>query len=67
MAKYEVTIKESKGTCDTALFKKMAKNGDITAVSIKEIINKVVNITGYASCHISWQCLYIVPHALCNS
>lgn len=55
MAKYEVTIKESKGTCDTALFKKMAKNGDITAVSIKEIINKVVNITGYASCHISTE------------
>lgn len=53
MAKYEVTIKECEGTCNSNLFKKMAKNGDITAVSIKELIGKIVNITGFASCHIT--------------
>ena len=29
--KYEVTVNEKKGTCDNALFEKMAKKGDLTA------------------------------------
>ena len=50
--KYEVEIKEKKGTCDTTLFEKMAKNGDITATKVSELIGVEVKITGYAKCTI---------------
>lgn len=52
MGKYEVTIKEATKSCDTELFKKMAKKGDISASKIDSFIDKVVKITGYAKCHI---------------
>lgn len=51
--KYEVEIKEKKGTCDTTLFEKMAKNGDITATKVSELIGVEVKITGYAKCTIT--------------
>ena len=50
--KYEVTVKEKKGTCDNALFEKMAKKGDLTAIKLSEIVGVEVKITGYAKCHI---------------
>lgn len=50
--KYEVTILEKKGTCDNSLFEKMAKNGDITAIKISELLGTEVKITGYAKCKI---------------
>ena len=50
--KYEVTIKEVKGTCDSSLFKKMVQNGDITAEKINDVVGKIVKIDGYADCHI---------------
>lgn len=50
--KYEVTIKEACGTCESSLFKKMAQKGDITSVKVQDMLGKVVNITGYAVCHI---------------
>lgn len=50
--KYEVTVKEKKGTCDNALFEKMAKKGDLTAVKLSELLGIEVKITGYAKCHI---------------
>ena len=50
--KYEVTIKEVKGTCDSSLFKKMVQNGDITAERINDVVGKIVKIDGYADCHI---------------
>lgn len=50
--KYEVTIKESKGSCESPLFEKMAKNGDITSRRIKDVIGKIAKITGYAVCNI---------------
>lgn len=50
--KNEVTIKEAKGSCDSNLFKKMVQKGDITSVKVQDMIGKVVNITGYAVCHI---------------
>lgn len=50
--KYEVIIKEACGSCDSNLFKKMAQKGDITSVKVQDMIGKVVNITGYALCHI---------------
>ena len=52
MKKYELTIKDAKGSCDTELFKKMAKKGDISASKIDEFVNHVVKITGWASAHI---------------
>lgn len=51
--KYEVTIKEAYGSCDSNLFKKMAQKGDITSVKVQDMVGKVVNITGYAICHIT--------------
>lgn len=50
--KYEVTIKEVKGSCDSSLFKKMVQNGDITAEKISDVVGKIVKIDGYADCHI---------------
>ena len=50
--KYEVTVNEKKGTCDNALFEKMAKKGDIIAIKLSELLDVEVKITGYAKCHI---------------
>ena len=50
--KYEVTVLEKKGTCDNALFEKMAKKGDLTAIKLSELLGVEVKITGYAKCHI---------------
>ena len=50
--KYEVTVNEKKGSCDNALFEKMAKKGDLTAIKLSEIVGIEVKITGYAKCHI---------------
>ena len=41
--KYEVTVNEKKGTCDNALFEKMAKKGDLTAIKLSEIVGVEVN------------------------
>ncbi|MCQ2737365.1 MAG: hypothetical protein MJ224_02035 [archaeon] len=49
---YEVTIKETKGVCDTELFKTMCKNGDVTADKVCDSVGKIVSIKGYALCHI---------------
>lgn len=53
--KYEVEIKEKKGTCDTTLFEKMAKKGDLTATKVNELIGAEVKITGYARCTITTE------------
>ena len=50
--KYEVTVLEKKGTCDNALFEKMAKKGDLTATKVSNLIGAEVKITGYAKCNI---------------
>lgn len=50
--KYEVTVLEKKGTCDNALFEKMAKKGDLTDIKLSELVGVEVKITGYAKCHI---------------
>lgn len=49
---YEVTVNEKKGTCDNALFEKMAKKGDLTAIKLSELVGVELKITGYAKCHI---------------
>lgn len=50
--KYEVTVNEKKGTCDNALFEKMAKKGDLTAIKLSELLGVEVKITGYAKCNV---------------
>lgn len=52
MKKYELTIEGATGSCDTELFKKMAKKGDITASKIDDFVGKVVRITGTANANI---------------
>lgn len=52
MKKYELTINEAVGSCNTELFKKMVKKGDISASKISEFVGKFVRITGYAKVHI---------------
>lgn len=53
MGKFELTIKKASGSCDTDLFKKMAKKGDISASKIDDFVDKVVKITGWAEAHIT--------------
>lgn len=53
MGKYELTIKKATGSCDTELFKKMAKKGDISASKIENFVDKVVRVTGSAEIHIA--------------
>lgn len=50
--KYEVTVLEKEGTCNNELFEKMAKNGDLVAIKLSELIGVEVKITGYAQCSI---------------
>lgn len=50
---YEVKILEKKGSCDSAIFDKMAKNGDISSEKVTENVGKVITLTGYAICHIT--------------
>ena len=52
---YDVKVIEKYGTCDTDLFEKMAKKGDITATSIKNFINKTLSIAGFALCEITTE------------
>ena len=52
--KYEVRIVNCEGSCKNSLFEKMASKGDITASGgVKDFINEVVNVKGYANCHIT--------------
>lgn len=47
--KYVVTINEASGTLDNDLFKKMASKGDITSVSVTEVVEQVITVTGTAN------------------
>ena len=52
--KYEVRIVNCDGTCNNPLFEKMTSKGDITVSGgVKDFINEVVNVKGYANCHIT--------------
>jgi len=51
--KYEVEVLEKVGTCDSSLFEKMAKKGDLTSQKLADLLNIEVKITGYAKCHIA--------------
>lgn len=47
--KYVVTLNEVSGTLDNDLFKKMASKGDITSVSVTEVVGQKITVTGIAS------------------
>ena len=53
MGVYDVIIKEKQGTCDSSLFEKMAKKGDLSATKVIDIIGTEVSIKGYAVCEIT--------------
>ena len=55
MGKYDVKINKKVGSCDSNIFEKMAKAGDVTAEKITACVDKVVKITGYALCEITTE------------
>lgn len=50
--RYEVLILSQEGTCDSSLFGKMARKGDLQATKLIDLIGAIVKITGYALCRI---------------
>lgn len=50
--KYEITLINSEGTCDTVLFKKMVSKADVTSTPITELVGKTFTPTGSADVHI---------------
>lgn len=50
--KFEITLINSEGTCDTALFKKMVSKADVTSTPITELVGKTFTPTGSADVHI---------------
>lgn len=45
---FNVDVKKVSGTCDSELFKLMASKGDITSISISELVNNEFAVKGYA-------------------
>lgn len=45
---YVVTVKQTRGSLETDLFKKMAEKGDITATTAQEMENAKITIKGMA-------------------
>lgn len=50
--KFEITLINSDGTCNTALFKKMVSKADVTSTPITELVGKTFTPTGSADVHI---------------
>lgn len=46
--KFDVEIKSKQGSCETPLFEKMVKNGDLDAIKVDEIVGNTITITGIA-------------------
>lgn len=53
MRKYEVKVLDRTGVCESNIFEKMAKAGDITAEKVNDCVGKVVQINGYALCEVT--------------
>ena len=45
---FNVEVKNVSGTCDSELFKLMASKGDITSISVSELVNNEFTVKGYA-------------------
>lgn len=51
--KFEITLNNAEGTCDSALFKKMINKADVTSTGISELVGKIFTPTGSAYVHIN--------------
>lgn len=49
---FEVTLNNATGTLNTELFKKMCSKGDVTSISISELVGCTFTPQGKADCHI---------------
>ena len=49
---FEVTLNNATGTLNTELFKKMCSKGDVTSISITELVGCTFTPQGDADCHI---------------
>lgn len=49
---FEVTLNNATGTLNTELFKKMCAKGDVTSISITELVGCTFTPQGDANCHI---------------
>ena len=45
---FNVEVKNVSGTCDSELFKLMTSKGDITSISISELVNNEFTVKGYS-------------------
>ena len=45
---FNVEVKSVSGTCDSELFKLMASKGDITSISVSELVNNAFTVKGYS-------------------
>ena len=50
--KFEITLINAEGTCNTALFKKMISKADVTSIPITELVGNIFTPTGSANAHI---------------
>ena len=52
MGKYEVELKKAVGSCDSELFKKMAKRGDLQATKVASLVDSEITVKGYAGANV---------------
>lgn len=45
---FNVKVNKTNGTCDSELFKLMASKGDITSISVSELVGNEFTVKGYA-------------------
>lgn len=50
---FNVEVKKVNGTCDSELFKLMASKGDITSISVSELVNNEFTVKGYAEAKVT--------------
>lgn len=50
---YNVVIIEKNGSCESELFKKMVENGDVIATNVKNAVDKLITVKGYALCTVA--------------
>lgn len=50
---FNVEVKKVNGTCDSELFKLMASKGDITSLSVSELVNNEFTVKGYAEASVT--------------
>lgn len=53
--KYVVTLLSKEGSCNSPIFEKMAKKGDITSEAVKNYCGDIIKVDGYANAHIETE------------